>query len=81
MLTVVVVVADEGGDGGLELAWEEVVLEEEPVLERLVPALDLALGCGWFGAPRAWPMPLLSSHSARLPATQDEPLSLRSRGL
>ena len=40
----VVAMLDEGGDGVLEGAGKEVVLEQEAVLERLVPALDLALG-------------------------------------
>ena len=39
----VVVVVDEGGDLGLELAGQVVVLEQDPVLQRLVPALDFSL--------------------------------------
>ncbi|KQZ96021.1 hypothetical protein ASD64_17795 [Mesorhizobium sp. Root157] len=35
---------DEGRDLPLEIAWQEVVFEQDAVLERLVPALDLALG-------------------------------------
>jgi hypothetical protein len=70
VMTVMVVVLDEGGDGGLKLAREEVVLEQDLVLHSLVPALDLALQVwGWFGAPRTCRMPLSSSHSAKLPAT------------
>ena len=45
----VVVVIDEGGDGSLEFAFEDVVFEEDTVLEGLVPALDLALGLGVHG--------------------------------
>ena len=44
VVAAVVVVLDEGCDGGLELARQEVVLEQNAVLQRLVPALDLALG-------------------------------------
>ena len=44
VVAVVVVVVDEGGDGGLELAGQEVVLQQDAVLQGLVPALDLALG-------------------------------------
>ena len=40
----VVVVLDEGGELGLELAGQVVVLEQDPVLQRLVPALDFSLG-------------------------------------
>ncbi len=50
VVAMVVVVVDEGGDGSLELAGEEVVLQQDPVLQGLVPALDLALGLGWFCA-------------------------------
>ena len=40
----VVVALDEGRDLGFEIARQEVVLQQDSVLERLVPALDLALG-------------------------------------
>ena len=40
----VVVALDEGRDLGFEIARQEVVLQQDAVLERLVPALDLALG-------------------------------------
>ncbi len=45
----VVVVLDEGLDLRLEIAGQEVVLEQDAVLERLMPALDLALGLGMAG--------------------------------
>jgi hypothetical protein len=37
-------VIHEGGDRGLEMAGQEVVLQQDAVLQGLVPALDLALG-------------------------------------
>ena len=40
----VVVVVDEGLDLSVELAGQVVVLEQDAVLQRLVPALDLTLG-------------------------------------
>ncbi len=46
MVTLVVVVLDEGVDLGLEVAGQEVVFEQDAVLQGLVPALDLALGLG-----------------------------------
>ena len=46
VVTVVVVVVDEGGDGGLKFPFEEVVFEQDAVFQGLVPALDLALGLG-----------------------------------
>ena len=44
VVTAAIVVIDEGGDLGFEIAWEEVVFQQDAVLEGLVPALDLALG-------------------------------------
>ena len=46
MIARVVVALDEGLDLGFEIAWQEVVLQQDAVLERLVPAFDLALGLG-----------------------------------
>ena len=39
----VVVVLDKGPDLRLQIAGQSVVLEQDPVLQRLMPALDLAL--------------------------------------
>ena len=44
MIAAMIVALDEGSDLGLEIAREEVVLQQDAVLQRLVPALDLALG-------------------------------------
>ncbi len=65
----VVVVLDEGRGLCLELAGQVVVPERDPVLQRLMPALDLSLGffpwvCGCEGAPRTCSMPLAASHLA-----------------
>ena len=38
-----VVVIHELADGGLERAGQVVVLQQDPVLQRLMPAFDLAL--------------------------------------
>ena len=46
VVAVVVIVVDEGGDGGFEFPFEEVVLEQDSVFEGLVPALNLSLGLG-----------------------------------
>lgn len=48
VVAAVVVVVDEGGNGGLELARQEVVLPQDAVLQGLAPALDVALGLGVF---------------------------------
>src|SRR5258705_10627528 len=39
----VIVVGDEGVDLGFEIAGQIIVLQKDAVLERLMPALDLAL--------------------------------------
>ena len=44
VVALVVVVIDEGLDLGLEIAGEEVVLQQDAVFHGLMPALDLALG-------------------------------------
>src|SRR5262249_39903400 len=43
VITAAVVVVDEGGDLGFEIARQEVVFQQDAVLQGLVPALDLAL--------------------------------------
>ena len=49
MVTLVIIVFDEGLDLGFEVAGQEVVFEQDAVFEGLVPALDLALGLGMIG--------------------------------
>ncbi len=44
-----VVVLDEGRDLAFEIAGQVVVLKQDAVLERLMPALDLALGLRMVG--------------------------------
>ncbi len=44
VVAVVVVVIDEGADLPFQVAGQEVVLQRNPVLHGLMPALDLALG-------------------------------------
>ena len=46
MVPMVVVVIDEGADLPLEIAGQEVVFQQDAVLQRLMPAFDLALGLG-----------------------------------
>lgn len=43
VVSTVVVIIDEAGNLPLEIARQEVVFEQDAVLQRLVPALDLAL--------------------------------------
>ena len=44
VVSAMVVMLDEGRDLGFEVLLEEVVFQEDSVLQRLVPAFDLALG-------------------------------------
>ena len=44
MIAPMIIALDEGCDLGFEIARQEVVLQEDAVLQGLVPALDLALG-------------------------------------
>ena len=69
VVAVVVVVVDEGADGGLELAGKEVVLQQDAVLQGLVPARSCPGSAGGSGRPRIWAMPWSPSHLARSPAT------------
>ena len=64
-----IVVFDEGGDPGFEVARQEVVLQQNAVLQRLVPALDLALGLGMAGISAVCSIFRSASQSARPPAT------------
>ena len=49
VVTLVVVVLDEGLDLGLEVTAQEVVFQQDAVLQGLVPAFDLALGLRMIG--------------------------------
>ena len=46
VIAAMVVVLDEGADLCLEIAWQEAILQQDPVLQGLMPALDLPLGLG-----------------------------------
>src|SRR3974377_1610397 len=46
MIAQMIVMLHEGIDLGFEIARQVVVFQQDAVLERLVPALDLALGHG-----------------------------------
>ena len=60
VIALMIVVIDEGFDLGFEIAGQEVILKQDAVFERLVPALNtrssraqaLPWVCGWNGAPR-----------------------------
>ena len=46
--------SDEARDLRFEITGQIMICEQNAVLERLVPALDLALGLRWHGAPRTF---------------------------
>ena len=46
VVSLVIVVLDEGLDVSFEVAGQEVVFQQDAVFQGLVPALDLALGLG-----------------------------------
>ena len=56
----VVVVLDEGAELGFEVTGQIIVLEQDPVLEGLVPVLDLALGLGMVSVPTTFQLPTKS---------------------
>ena len=64
VVALVIVVLDEAIDVGFEVARQVVVLKQDAVLERLMPALDLSLRLRGGRARRAHIL-RLSSHSAR----------------
>src|ERR1700735_2954171 len=47
----VIISLDESGDLPFEISRQIVMLQQDAVLERLMPALDLALRLGWVRAP------------------------------
>ena len=44
MITLVVVMFDEGADLVFEIAWQIIVLQQDAVLQGLMPTFDLSLG-------------------------------------
>ena len=44
MVTLMIVMIDEGFDLSLEIAGQEVVFQQDAVLQGLMPTLDFALG-------------------------------------
>src|SRR3982750_838524 len=65
VVAAMVVVLDEGRDFPLEITRQEGVFQQDAVLQRLGPAVDLSLVWGWQGAPGVCSMPLSDSQAAR----------------
>jgi hypothetical protein len=51
MVANVIIVLDEGADLPFEVAGRIIVVEQDTVLQRLMPALDLPLGLGMIRRP------------------------------
>jgi hypothetical protein len=64
-----IVMLDEGRDLGFEVLLEEIVFQQDAVLQRLVPAFDLALGLRMAGSAVDLIDLYFSSHSPRSEAT------------
>lgn len=80
MVAAVVVMIDEARDLSFEIARQEVVLEQDAVLQRLVPALDLALGLGMARRTARVFHAFAGQPGGQIGRDQDGPLSDRSRG-
>ena len=65
----VIIVLHEGVDLPFEIARQIIVVEQNAVLQGLVPALDLSLGLGMIRGAAYMLHALSSSHLARSPAT------------
>jgi hypothetical protein len=65
----VVAMLDEGGDGVLEAPGRKQFSSRMRFLSVWCQRSILPWVCGWFGAPRTWPMPWSCSQSARSPET------------
>ena len=49
MVALVIIVADEGFDLVFQISWQKVVLQQDAILERLMPPFDFALGLRMIG--------------------------------
>jgi len=69
VVSTMVIVLDESRDLGFEVLLEEVVFQQDAVLQRLVPAFDLALRLRMAGSAVHLLVLYFSSHSPRSDAT------------
>lgn len=65
MVALVIIMLDEERELLFELPREIIAVQEDPVLERLMPPLDFPLCLGMVGGPADMLYFLYSSHSAR----------------
>ena len=77
VISQVIVVGDDGRDLAFEIARQVIVLEQDAVLERLMPALDLSLGHRMIRRATVCSMFWLLSHLARSPIYLDPPQTMQ----
>ena len=81
MIADVIVVLDEGVDLPFEISGQIIVVEQNAVLQGLVPALDLSLGLGMIrGAAHMLHALVFEPRGQIVSPRMIEPLSLRSLG-
>ena len=51
VISLMIVVPDEGGNERFEIIWQEVVFQQNSVLQRLMPSFNLALCLRMIGRP------------------------------
>ena len=80
VVSAVIVMLDEGRDLGFEVLLEEVVFEQDAVLQRLMPAFDLALRLRMTGSAMDLVDLVLLQPFAEIGGDVTRPLSDSSRG-
>jgi len=68
VVTLVIVVIDEGLGLGLKVAGQELVFQQNAVFQGLVQRSILPWLCAWHGAPRTWLIFRALMYSASSPA-------------
>ena len=81
VIALVIVVFDEPADAGVEITRQIVVLQQDAVLQRLMPAFDLALCLRMIGRATNMCHILLVEPFRQLAGDVAGPLSLSRRGL
>ena len=81
VIALVVVVFDELADAGFKIARQVIVFQQDAVLQRLMPALDLALGLRMIGRATNMRHALFFEPFRQFAGDVLDSLSLSRRGL
>ena len=81
VMALMIVVRDEGLDLGFEITGQIVVLEQNAVLQGLMPSLDLSLGLRMIGCATGVPHVPLVEPVGQVAGDIARPVSDSSRGL